>query len=399
MKHLLSLLLTLCSLAALGQNPVNTVADEKRVTYSPPQNIIPANGKVFTQPEIVQGIMFRWTSVLPKSREDIVYKCWVFDVDNEQSPAQAIKANKPVFEKEVNSKQTFWQMPVEITASKKENKFVWYVEAIGTADSAQGGNPKNYGKSKATEFKVVNEPPSREQITTGEIASSDGSFVHKITYSIGFVGSLPVGDWAKSNGDNERYYATYGLGGVIQIKFSRYAVKTWSGQVVLGKKGDEQIIVHLDSADGPVPKTKNTSPEVMQGIMFKSNQKQRTAKFEYTLSFGYSTFQTKTLIINAAKLKVEQLPVLIGVNYNFNNTFYMGAFAGATIKLTKGSYNGNINRNTTPVFSYGPRLGLNFKRINIESMFLANSASRFKAGDYFVAAKCNSFSFGVSYRF
>lgn len=124
-----------------------TIADTKQVAYSPPKNIMPADGKKFTEQETKQPIIFKWTPVLPKPKEDVMYIVRVYAVEKGQAPSQAIKVNKPIFKKEINSTQTIWQMPGEYATAKENKTFVWNVQAVGT-ERTQKGVSMNYETSE-----------------------------------------------------------------------------------------------------------------------------------------------------------------------------------------------------------------------------------------------------------
>ena len=115
--------------------------------YTAPQNIVPFEGKVFTQQEANLPTVFRWTPVLPRPKDDVIYKLRVFEIQPGQSRVQAM-ANAPVEEKEVRNET---QTTVKLSKRCHDCIGVWNVEAI-SAEAAQGRAPKNYGKSEATQF-------------------------------------------------------------------------------------------------------------------------------------------------------------------------------------------------------------------------------------------------------
>jgi hypothetical protein len=116
------------------------------VNYSPPQNIMPFDGKVFTQQEADLPISFRWMPVQPKPNEDIFYKIRLFEIMPGQSKIQAL-SNTPVEEKELrNETQTSFRL------GKRNNAIVWYVDATSGFRIPGGPVPKNYGKSEVTTF-------------------------------------------------------------------------------------------------------------------------------------------------------------------------------------------------------------------------------------------------------
>lgn len=114
-----------------------------------PINALPVNGQNFTQKEAKQPIQLRWTQETPLPSKEIMYTVRVYMVEKGQTPAQVVKNNRPVYEKEVNTKQTTWQMPAEYANAKETKTFVWNVRATDKAGKAIG---KNNGTSDATSF-------------------------------------------------------------------------------------------------------------------------------------------------------------------------------------------------------------------------------------------------------
>lgn len=121
------------------------------VNYTAPQNIMPVDGKVFTKQEANLPIMFRWTPVQPKPKEDVIYKVRLYEVAKGTSKAQAIKSGSPVETIEVkNITQTSFKL-----APRCNNcEWVWNVEAI-SVERVQGGEPRSFGTSQATSFTIA----------------------------------------------------------------------------------------------------------------------------------------------------------------------------------------------------------------------------------------------------
>lgn len=116
--------------------------------YTPPQNIMPFDGKSFSAQEGSLPIQFRWTPVSPKPKGDILYTIRLYEIMPGQSKIQAL-GNAPIEEKEVrNETQTTFRL------GKRNNGIVWVVEAVSAERIPGGSAPKNYGKSEATQFSI-----------------------------------------------------------------------------------------------------------------------------------------------------------------------------------------------------------------------------------------------------
>lgn len=121
-----------------------TIADTKQQNYSPPQNIIPVNGKIFTEQEANMPIMFRWTPVVPKPQGDVLYKVRLIEILPGQNKTEALRTNTPIDILEVkNNTQVSYKLSKRITG------LYWEVEAE-SAERVQGEKPRSYGKSEAT---------------------------------------------------------------------------------------------------------------------------------------------------------------------------------------------------------------------------------------------------------
>jgi hypothetical protein len=70
-------------------------------SYTAPQNLAPANQKKFATLEQSAPITFRWTPLVPKPRDPVVYRLRVWQLMQGQSGSQAMKSNDPVIEKDV----------------------------------------------------------------------------------------------------------------------------------------------------------------------------------------------------------------------------------------------------------------------------------------------------------
>lgn len=131
------------------------VEGKKTEDYAPPTLITPENGKVFTPADMKKPLQFRWTPVVPKPKEPVLYKLKVWQLMQGQNAVSAIKSNTPVAEKEVR----------EVTQTIINNiyngpclppylcDFVWQVQALTREGKPLG---KNNGNSEVFSFKVSN---------------------------------------------------------------------------------------------------------------------------------------------------------------------------------------------------------------------------------------------------
>lgn len=103
-----------------------TIGDDKPQSYSPPQNVMPADGKQMAEKEITQPITFRWTPVWPRPKEDVLYKLRIREISTGQAKMQALKENPVLEEQELKN---ITQATVRL--AKRYNGLIWNVEAVG----------------------------------------------------------------------------------------------------------------------------------------------------------------------------------------------------------------------------------------------------------------------------
>ncbi len=122
-------------------------------SFSSPQNIAPANEKKFEATAFKMPITFRWTPVIPKPKDPVLYKLRVWQLMQGQSGVQAMKANDPIVEKEIkNITQTSVSNLITTPCQLPYLcNFVWAVQALD-----KEGNPigKNEGMSEIFSFKI-----------------------------------------------------------------------------------------------------------------------------------------------------------------------------------------------------------------------------------------------------
>ena len=77
-------------------------------------------------------------------------------------------------------------------------------------------------------------------------------------------------------------------------------------------------------------------------------------KFQFTAHSGYLRFTNCTE-------NYAQIPILIGAKYNLNSQYYFGASTGVSLY--------NKKQYGTYVYTYSPYIGINFKKISVETRY------------------------------
>lgn len=95
------------------------------VAYQAPILISPSNK--ISIPELeTKGILFRWTPIIPKPQEPVIYKLLIWEVLEGQNDMLAIRINKPIVEK-LEDKMTQTQWPIDFAAPEPGKNYVWSV--------------------------------------------------------------------------------------------------------------------------------------------------------------------------------------------------------------------------------------------------------------------------------
>jgi hypothetical protein len=119
-----------------------TIRGNEQQAYQPPQLIMPANSTVFKQTDIVKPITFRWLSVMPKPNAPITYRLKVWQLMQGQNGTQALRANQPIFTKDVDN-LTQATVTGLITGPCKPPylcDFAWNVQALNREGKPVGGS-------------------------------------------------------------------------------------------------------------------------------------------------------------------------------------------------------------------------------------------------------------------
>ncbi|MBU1372471.1 MAG: LamG domain-containing protein, partial [Bacteroidetes bacterium] len=138
-----------------------SIRAKEQLSYQPPQAISPANGTLFSEPDIIKPITFRWTPVVPRPQEPITYRVKVWQLMQGQNGVQAMRVNQPIITKDVdNLTQTIINNLISGPCLPPYLcDFIWNVQAINREWKPVGGNN---GISEALKFTVrpVNDSPS-----------------------------------------------------------------------------------------------------------------------------------------------------------------------------------------------------------------------------------------------
>ena len=139
-----------------------------QISYQLPFLLSP-NDKAWLDANIAQSVItFRWSSLVPMSKEPVIYRLQVFEVLDNQQPMQALRSNQPILETEVRGTTQYFWRPQLSFKDTDGHVFIWTVQTLdakGTPVSSIDEN--NQGRSEPRVFGVCNKL-NKEKIGTGE---------------------------------------------------------------------------------------------------------------------------------------------------------------------------------------------------------------------------------------
>lgn len=116
---------------------------------SPPQNIGPRDGQIFTEKDFLLPKVFTWTPFITSMRSVVTYKLTVWEIEEGQSAAQAMYDNFPLLQEDVKGQTRYTSRPS--LWERRNASFIWRVEAMD-----QEGKPLcKTNISEPTQFKIL----------------------------------------------------------------------------------------------------------------------------------------------------------------------------------------------------------------------------------------------------
>jgi hypothetical protein len=293
--------------------PLSPISIEKckaftiqQISYQAPQALIPFDGFSLTNAQAVAPINFKWTAVSPAFNGPVTYKLKVWQLMQGQSKTQAMAANQPIINQDVNN----------ITQKLITNlingpcqppylcEFVWNVQSL----NAQGltiGN--NNGISNSNYFKIQDSIPVTpapivyngniavgDTIRAGENGEflikttdvtklGDGSYTGKGIVDVGWLSSNIAVEFTKIRIDSTKRLKA---GGIVTQKTTEVNyVQAW-------------LMANLTAAAGePLDAVMNWSNDKVEGIVNWVNNN----NFQFP-NFKYKDIATPTIPANSLKM-------------------------------------------------------------------------------------------------
>jgi hypothetical protein len=116
--------------------------EEVNVEYAPPTLITPDNGKKFTAQELQGVVMFRWTPLVPKPKEQVTYRLKVWQLMQGQNGTTAMRTNQPIVTKDVDNLTQATANGIYTGPCKPPYlcDFIWNVQALNRSGKPMGNN-------------------------------------------------------------------------------------------------------------------------------------------------------------------------------------------------------------------------------------------------------------------
>lgn len=93
--------------------------------------IVPANGAVLDARKSETAIIFRWTPVTSIPANQLQFRIQVFEILPNQQPMQALRANQPLLDQNINGQtQYIWRPQISFSIDSIPKKFIWSIQTL-----------------------------------------------------------------------------------------------------------------------------------------------------------------------------------------------------------------------------------------------------------------------------
>jgi hypothetical protein len=118
---------------SLGYYTPKTIIQYRTIniaSYQLPYLVSPINDAILDAVLAKNVVIFRWTSLVPLPTTKVHYLLQVCEMQEGQSPMQALQSNMPILEKTIEGiGQYIWQTNLSFTDSV-QHKFIWTIKAV-----------------------------------------------------------------------------------------------------------------------------------------------------------------------------------------------------------------------------------------------------------------------------
>lgn len=128
-----------------------------QASYQLPYLLAPYD-KTWLDANIAQSVItFRWSSLVPRNMDLVIYRLQVFEVMDGQQAMQALRSNQPILNIELrNITQYFWRPQLSLKDSTG-HVFIWTVQTLDSkGEPISSIDENNQGRSEPRVFGVCN---------------------------------------------------------------------------------------------------------------------------------------------------------------------------------------------------------------------------------------------------
>ncbi|MBU0695351.1 MAG: hypothetical protein KKE39_02335 [Bacteroidetes bacterium] len=129
-------------------------------SYQLPILMQPASGSSLDAHTSQNIIIFRWTNLIPGTRELPQYRVQVFEILPGQTPMQAFRGNRPLLDESAikGTTQYIWLPNLPMLDSTANKQFIWTVQTLDAKGLPIPGMDMNIqGRSEPAIFSIVNQ--------------------------------------------------------------------------------------------------------------------------------------------------------------------------------------------------------------------------------------------------
>src|SRR5665647_2016557 len=152
-----------------------TIKSTDQQVYQSPQTISPANSAILSEKDTKKPITFRWTPVVPRPQDAVIYRIAVWEILAGQNAVQATKSNQPIIAKDVNNiTQTI--INNLISGQPNTNDYAWTVQALNKDGKPFGDNNGTSSPSVFNTGKDSTNASTQKSMTSGCSSVSTKNF-------------------------------------------------------------------------------------------------------------------------------------------------------------------------------------------------------------------------------
>jgi hypothetical protein len=151
--------------------------------------MMPANEQELDITKARTAITFRWTPLIPKPQGATNYRLQVFEVQENQTPMQALRSNQPLLDQIIVERTQFIWQPQGILGFVEDEKvdsmvqkkgwdgtvkgsgkrFIWSIQALDASQTPVAVDANYEGRSEPVQFIITDKPKGKKKGYVGHV--------------------------------------------------------------------------------------------------------------------------------------------------------------------------------------------------------------------------------------